>query len=190
MQACESRVPDLVDAACGELAPARRDALERHLAGCAACRAELAGMRDTGALLLETRDEPDDLTLSGFARRTALAAEARRDRSSWRAFWTGRRLASLLGAGALAAATALVVLQPAEPAPSPANVTVERGLVAEAPAEADTETYLWDLYDETDEVFAELAGRDAALSLDDGLSGLTDAEFEELVAMLGDESQG
>lgn len=181
---CEAFIPDLVDAAGNELADERRAALEQHLASCADCREELAALRDTTLALSATRDEPDDLTLSGFAYRTALAAESRRDQGG---VGVRERLRAmfLVAGGAVAVALAVLVAQPETPVKQPKALAQQTG----APESAD-ELYLWDLYADPDEDVTELAGADATLSLDDGLAGLTDTELAELVTMLGDQTQG
>lgn len=184
---CEAFIPDLVDAAGNELADNRRVALEQHLASCADCRDELAALRDTTLALSTTRDEPDDLTLSGFAYRTALAAESRRDQGGV-GVWERLRAIFFVAGGAVAVTIAVLMAQPEPPVKQPTAVAQQ----TEPPAPAATadELYLWDLYADPDEDVTELAGADATLSLDDGLAGLTDTELAELVTILGDQTQG
>jgi len=64
---------------------------ERHaseaLSDCAACAREAAEVARVEALLVVTREEPDALTLAGFAARTA--ERAARERSVSRRSWLG-----------------------------------------------------------------------------------------------------
>lgn len=185
MTPCDDRIPALVDAAVGELAPAARAALEAHVAACPGCRAELASLTTVDALLVTTRHEPDPLSLSGFAARTADAAERFRDRSARGLWWSlprAQRFASLFSAGALAAAVALFAARPPEPAAS----------VDPAPLAAVT---LEDEEEETEEdelaaaAPATLADSLAAadlpfVQLDLGLDTLDEDELEALIDLL------
>lgn len=181
MSTCDTFIPDLVDAAEGQLSATRRAALDAHLAGCAACRQELAALSQTTDLLHLTREEPDELTLSGFARRTALAAESRRDRSAGRRLGRWLRTLGWVTSAAGAAAVALVITRPAPVSPpSPAPLALDEIATAE-------ELWLWDVYVGDNPTYAD---SQSALSLDDGLSGLTDGELAELVALLDDGSRG
>lgn len=183
-EACEALLPDLVEAACGELPAERKAAFDQHLAGCNACRDELAQMQSVATVLRETSDTPDPLELAGFARRTALAAERRRD-SSLRGLWwslsRAQRFASVLSAGALAAALMLFIGARTEPV---ARVTV----VAAGPAEAEETAsegeniYLWDLSEDVD--VSQFAGMDSPVSLDDAFESLTEEELDTLATML------
>lgn len=93
-----------------ELAPDARGALERHLAGCGACRDELQGMRDTHALLARwetpvVHEDPRMLArlVAAEARAEELPAERaaeslppqRRRLLRWSAFATGAAAAVL-----------------------------------------------------------------------------------------------
>ena len=86
-----------------------RAGFERHLAECAECRAEVASLRETGALLAETTDtEPPaalrERVLSGITKVRPLPPEAPVTRPA-----SGRRRQGR-GARLLAAAAAVVVL--------------------------------------------------------------------------------
>jgi anti-sigma factor RsiW len=85
---------------------AERDALERHLATCAACRAELAGLRRVGALLraLPEPELPRSFTLPATTPARAERVGAAQAAPVWTraAQWVGG-LAAALGAGFLVA---------------------------------------------------------------------------------------
>ena len=87
----------------GALTSAERTALERHLAGCAACQEELAGLRHVGALLRALPEPalPRSFALPEPATRGRRAVGGRRI-SAWAgaAQWVGG-LAAALGAGIL-----------------------------------------------------------------------------------------
>lgn len=124
MTRCDSFEADLVDLASDELEPARLAALEVHLAGCAACRRELASLRDLEGSLERTAQRPEELSLVGFPRRAAERAELFRDRSIRGAWWSLRpapRLALALSGAALAGAVALVFLHEPPEHASPAD---------------------------------------------------------------------
>lgn len=182
MSPCDSFIPDLVDAASGELPAARRALLDTHLSSCAACRDELAGLSETTGLLSLTREEPDELTLSGFARRTVIAAEEKRDRTGPGRLGRWLRTLGWVTSAAGAAAVALLVAQPGPvKPPTPAPVALDEIATAE-------ELLLWEVY--VGDAPTSYADSQTALSLDDGLSGLTDGELAELVAMLDDGTRG
>lgn len=188
MSKCDAFIPDLVDAADNELSPARRPAFERHLEACADCRAELSALGDTNALLTATRNEPDPLTLSGFAYRTALAAEAQRDRKpfgAWRRWSRSARATVYVATVAGAMALALLVVPSPQLPVAPSAVSLDEIATAE-------ELHLWNVYSDDDDAGfpIELAGLDATLSLDNGLAELTDMELAELVQLLNDGSKG
>ena len=85
---------------------AERDALERHLATCAACRAELAGLRRVGALLRALPEPalPRSFTLPETTPARAERAGPARAVTPWAraAQWVGG-MAAALGAGLLIA---------------------------------------------------------------------------------------
>ncbi len=89
----------------GALEGAERDMLERHLATCDACRAELAGLRRVGALLRALPEPalPHSFTLPAATTRAGRPAAVRRA-SGWAraAQWVGG-LAAVLGLGLLVA---------------------------------------------------------------------------------------
>lgn len=188
MSKCDAFIPDLVDAASNELSPARRPAFERHMEACTDCRSELSALGSTNALLTATRNEPDDLTLSGFAYRTALAAEAHRQATPLRLWqrWA-RSLRATMYVATAAGAVALALLVVPFPQVPVASTSVSFDEIATA-----EELRLWDVYSDGDnaDLFVELAGLDATLSLDDGFAELTDIELAELVQLLNGGSQG
>jgi anti-sigma factor RsiW len=101
---CSELQPELVGFHFGEVEPAARDRLERHLLDCRDCLAEFLELKRT----IETAET--DLAPSAKARarlRRAVAQEVRRPRRKW-AWW--ERPVALLGAGA-AVVAALFALQ-------------------------------------------------------------------------------
>jgi hypothetical protein len=146
----------LLDLAYGELSPAEAREVEAHAATCDACRAELAGMRETRALMAMLPAEPaperGEAILVAAARQAADAARDRR-RILPRWLWAG-------SAGAVAAALVAVVswqlakttpestfaerkgdlmgfARPVEQAPSAAPAAPPLAPPAAAPAPAD-----------------------------------------------------
>jgi hypothetical protein len=102
----EPRRDELLDLALGLLEPAEARALETHAAGCAACRAELAALRQTREVLaglppIEAPERSAAVVLAA-ARQAAEAAEAAR-RPRWAApRWVWGGTLGLAGAAALA----------------------------------------------------------------------------------------
>lgn len=181
MLSCEDFISDLVDASMTTDNDALRPLFSAHLASCAPCRAELAATRDTVELLVRTRDEPDPLLLSGFARRTALAAESKRPfhlrtlRARVGAFIQG---ALLVAGGALAVALALRV------APAPELPRPEVAFHIDEIATAEELTF-WNAFAMTDGgVGTETTVSVGAFTLDDGLAELDDSELADLLRLL------
>lgn len=176
MKACDDRIAQLVDAASDGASPE----FAAHLARCAGCRSELDSFRATTEMLERTRDEPADLSLSGFAHRVTDAAELRRD-GTWRGLW--RRLAwkqrlSLGFGGAACAALGAAFVLAVGPAPgvSPVTPIADAGspgvMSSDAMAAPDVEALLlaWD--------------EDPLPTLDDGLGDLTDDDIVALSSLL------
>jgi hypothetical protein len=129
----EPRREELLDLALGLLEPAEARALEAHAEGCAACRAELAALRETRRLVagLPPLPAPERGTavLLAAARQTA---EARRPRWAMPRWLAGGAL-GLAGATALAL---LVLRGPAAPSRGPLSEDREALLGQAAPAAA------------------------------------------------------
>jgi ribonuclease E len=77
----------LLDLACGELSPREAREVEEHAAGCEACRAELARMRDTRRLMATLPQEPapeaGERILLAAAREAVRARAPRRTLPRW-----------------------------------------------------------------------------------------------------------
>lgn len=121
----------------GRLGPAERDALERHLAGCPACRRELARWEAASRAL---RAAGPTAAPAGLAERAFRAAMApRRTPSAW--FLPAARRAALAG-GLVAAAVWLGVLaegaaaSPDDAAPDLVEVAVQLWM-AEVPSDGE-----------------------------------------------------
>lgn len=131
----EPRRDELLDLALGLLEPAEARALEAHAAGCAACRAELAALRQTREILaglppIEAPERGASVVLAA-ARQAAETAEAAR-RPRWAApRWLWGGTLGLAGAAALAV---LVLRFTGPTAPGPLSDDREALLGREAPA--------------------------------------------------------
>jgi anti-sigma factor RsiW len=188
MEACEARLPELVDLASG--IGSHRE-LEDHLSGCPGCSAELAALRQTEALLLETSARPDDFSLSGFAIRTADRAEGFRDRSPRGLWWSlTRAMRVTVGFSATALGVSVMLLVTArqpQPALQGARSSVAPVVQARAvdPGNTNEDTDSSDLVqlisDERNE---------PDVSLDAALDGLSSDEMDELAQRLAVGSQG
>jgi hypothetical protein len=120
----------LSELADGDLAPDVSAGVERHLAGCAACRAELARLRavlDRAAALPPAIDPPPDAwsTLRGRLRTQPASASLR---GGWARAWGLRAAAALLLVAGSSALTVLAVrgwapTRVAAVRPGPASVT-------------------------------------------------------------------
>lgn len=110
MTACRDQALAVSMHAAGALEGAEAAALERHLAACAACRAEAARAASLlSAARLPPPGEAELRALDGLAESTSAALAARRPAArTLRALGTGRRLG--LGLLAVAAAAALVIV--------------------------------------------------------------------------------
>jgi anti-sigma factor RsiW len=136
MAACEERLVALMDLVSGEQPEAERRDIESHVASCAACRAELAELRQTEDLLQSTARRPDDFQLSGFAFRVADRAEAFRDRSPRGLWWSltrSMRVTLAASSVAVAASLSLFVLS-RQPAPLAVNLPNAPARVSEEAA--------------------------------------------------------
>lgn len=201
MKACDDRIAQLVDTADG----AGSVEFAAHLAHCAGCRTELDAFRATSLLLEQTRTEPADLTIAGFAHRVTDVAELRRDgtlRGLWKRLGWKQRFSVGLGAGTCAALGAALVLatglapgvgspesvptwtaRSTPPATADRLATVDRGLPgseAERPAGStagsDVEALL-------------LAWESAPLpTLDDGFGDLVEEDVLALTSLLAGEA--
>lgn len=185
MSTCEDFIIDIVDASSASPDEPLRPAFTAHLAHCSICRKELHATRDTVNLLMRTREEPDTLTLAGFAHRTALAAESQ-SRPSFQSirkrFNAFVQTAILVAGGALAVALAVIVT----PAPELPSTTPTVRLEEIATIE---ELSLWNMYamgDVTSNGDASI--QDSNFTLDDGLAELDDVELAHLVKLLGENS--
>lgn len=143
---CETMIGSIVALLDGELAGAEREALDRHLAGCAACRRELADVRRTrdlvdrslaalGAGVGRTSFEQ----LWARARDGETDGRARAPAGPRRPGRVARRRILWAGAGGLALAASLALMLvgvPREPGiePGPAPATKASEVVARAPA--------------------------------------------------------
>jgi anti-sigma factor RsiW len=129
---CGRAQKSLIAALDGELTPRRRQALDRHLAGCAACRGELATTeRMLAALDARPAEAPVSVALEqATLRRIRLAADADTDIPWWRR----------LPLPALVIATAVLVLAvgivrrtgPVPPPPAPTADRVARASIPKA----------------------------------------------------------
>lgn len=126
----------------GELNARRREAIEAHLAGCDACRRELASLRQVSACLQAwTAPEPAPDLSARFAER--LAARTKRPDARWLAVpWLRAAAAAGLAAGLL---LAVFILRPDEALhrppshPAPRHSTaIPTANVPDAAAKADT----------------------------------------------------
>ena len=185
MQACEDRIPALVDAAAGDLSGSSRTELYTHLLQCPGCRAELDELQRTTELLEDTSSGPEDFSIIGFAARTTDRAEAFRDRSVKGLWWSvtrGARLALSLSGAVLAASLALFTVSqrpisaPVTP-PSAASVTS---------TSEPWESYIPEavrLVHDSDGLSAGVVTSEP-VSLDDGLQNLSVDELELLALSL------
>lgn len=193
MEACEARLPGLVDLASG-VGPDRE--LEEHLTGCAGCRAELADLRQMEGLLLETSARPDDFSLSGFAIRTADRAERFRDRSPRGLWWSlTRAMRVTVGFSATALGVSAMLFASARQ-PKPAAITTVRPQVVAPVVEATAGGAQENAIDDTDSSDADLVQlisddrNEPDVSLDAALDGLSSDEMDELAQRLAVGSQG
>jgi anti-sigma factor RsiW len=191
MEACEARLPELIDLASGS---GSSKELEKHLTECAGCRAELVGLRETQALLMETSARPDDFSLSGFAVRTADRAEVFRDRSPRGLWWSLTRAmrvtlgfsVTALGVSAMLFVSArqqqsgaLAVRPLAAPVPQAAVVEPQPSMDdSDSSDSSDLVRLISDERNEPD------------VSLDAALDGLSSDEMDELAQRLAVGSQG
>jgi hypothetical protein len=137
----EPRKDELADLALGLLEPAEARALEAHAAGCAACRDELAALRQTRQLLAGlpplTAPARGAAVVLAAARQAAEAAGAAR-RPWWAApRWLAGGAVGLAGAAALA--VLLLRVSPpsttlSEPEPASAPVALREATPAAIPA--------------------------------------------------------
>jgi hypothetical protein len=133
----EPRREELLDLALGLLEPEEARALEAHAEGCAACRAELAALRQTRQLVaglppLPAPERGAAVLLAAARQAAEAAAEARRPRWALPRWLAG-------GALGLAGATALLLLvlrDPAAPTRGPLSEDHEALLGQAAPAVA------------------------------------------------------
>ncbi|MCX6549692.1 MAG: zf-HC2 domain-containing protein [Acidobacteria bacterium] len=123
-------VQDLVD---GDLAPDVRADLDRHVAGCPACLALLADLREIrrGADDLP-RHTPRRLVWEGIARQIAAEQASRR-----RVFWTGTRVALALAATLVVAVASSVWVLRAPPATTAAPGVTTAGTAAAHQSKTD-----------------------------------------------------
>jgi anti-sigma factor RsiW len=131
MKDCVHYVP-LIGAHEGELTPEEQAGLDRHLAGCAACRARQADAKALGPLVRDAlmaeankrdfapfvdqvmaRVEPHPLSPRALGRRGEVGkgGEGRGEGGTWWQWLTGRRAAAAALVPALAAAALLVYVQ-------------------------------------------------------------------------------
>jgi anti-sigma factor RsiW len=187
MEACEARLPELVELATG--IGSHRE-LEEHLAGCPGCRAELHALRETEALLLETSARPDDFSLSGFAVRAADRAEGFRDRSPRGLWWSltrAMRVAVGFSVTALGVSAMLFVTARQPPrllptrAPSAPMLQAKAVDPGNAVEDTDSSDFVQLISDERNE---------PDVSLDAALDGLSSDEMDELAQRLAVGSQG
>ena len=90
----------------GELSDRERDAVQRHVGACSACREALERLRAAGVAVLQLAEPPD--VPAGFAQRVIARAARRREQRvlvvpSWRSFSPAMRIAAaamvMLGLG-------------------------------------------------------------------------------------------
>jgi hypothetical protein len=161
---------ELIDAA----EATRVEAASPHLSACASCRAQLADLRASLALLKDADiPEPSPLFWTQFSRRVSegVAAGPSSPRAGWFA-WLQPRVAISIAAGAVAALLLAVALTPSVPVSAPRSAAVTT-----APADfpdadvADVEN------DSSLNLVADLtSGMDLNAAIDAGLTSRESAE--------------
>jgi anti-sigma factor RsiW len=122
MKDCVHYVP-LIGAHEGELTPEEQAGLDRHLAGCAACRAREADARALGPLVRDAlMAEANKRDFAPFVDQVMARIERRPARRGVLEWLTGRRAAVAALVPALAAAALLVYVQTRPGAPEVASV--------------------------------------------------------------------
>jgi hypothetical protein len=130
---CQDVSARMMELLYGELSGDERAAIEAHLAGCASCRAELAGFQSTRAAARRALDADEPPSRAHQAILRAAAGAAKQPRPSfwerWRVRWTLPTFATI-GAVAVVVLASKVFLEP--------DKTVELGRQALRPAPAET----------------------------------------------------
>jgi len=114
MNPCDEIKTRLADYAVGALEDRERAELERHVAGCAACRRELRALQRTGALVgLLPQEEPPAGLWEAVWREIEAPARERTRVPGWRVFPWPRLAAAAVAAAVIVAA--VVVFRPQQP---------------------------------------------------------------------------
>ncbi len=129
MTACREFEPLLLDRAAGDLDAARGEVLDRHLAGCAACRAEAEAYGQViGLARLPAPGAAEQSALAGLADSVRLAQA----QGTRRLGWPVRFAAGLAAAAAAAAFLAAPAFSRKGPTLTPAEAAAARAAAAPA----------------------------------------------------------